>query len=359
MENKVFLYENPRSFEDGFSSTLSQQSALIQAHSYQRYSQQHSTPDKLRSLYESARTTGRTKVILPQPHRSQEFVAAPELLSLYRTALQPQHFVSFPNLPQRQVLTLAPPEVKVEQKNLRLHACNIYDLLVQKHRHFTRTRSHNLSTHRNSGGIFQTNPVKPVRFSPDLIRKCNIQGLLEVFLDFDLIEDFVPKDRIPELLDANTALKKPKKKMKSFVQGDRSRSETGYFGVRLSTSGYRFRATVNYLGKSYNAGTFLTVEEAAEKYDEKLLELSKGKMSSCRLNCPQLWTPEKTEKRTEQSFAGDKHLQKRSLSPMLSGRSFPVSRKRTFDEMNEPVTGAEPLNLRKLNFSQLKCFERQ
>lgn len=77
--------------------------------------------------------------------------------------------------------------------------------------------------------------------------------------------------------------------MSLYEKGNRSRSETGYLGVRISTSGRRFRATVNYLGKPRNVGTFDTPEEAAMEYDKKLLELSDWKIDRNRLNFCDRW----------------------------------------------------------------------
>jgi len=343
MSQKHFLLHADSTPFDNLISSLSQQPPLTQAYSYPRFLH-HQSPNEyghtatLRSLYESC---GRTKV-LPQPQHPTELAPTEKLKSIYAAATQfrTQDSSSFYH-PPRQSLSRFCPEKSVEQSASRPHVINLYENLVEKQRHFTKACG-NLSTHGN-GGIFQTDPIKPVKFSQELIRKCHVRGVLEVFLDFDLIENFSPKDKIPELLDLNITMKKPKKKMKSFVKGDRSRSETGYFGIRLSTSGYRFRATVNYMGKSYNAGTYLTVEEAAFRYDEKLLELSQGKMSSCRLNCPQLWTPEK-KNLMKQSFAGgEKHL----MHSMSSLHSATRTRKRTFDEMNERAAVVEPLKIRK------------
>jgi len=77
--------------------------------------------------------------------------------------------------------------------------------------------------------------------------------------------------------------------MSLYEKGNRSRSETGYLGVRISTSGRRFRATVNYKGKPRNVGTFDTPHEAALEYDKKLLELSNWKIDRNRLNYCDQW----------------------------------------------------------------------
>lgn len=77
--------------------------------------------------------------------------------------------------------------------------------------------------------------------------------------------------------------------MSLYEKGNRSRSETGYLGVRISTSGRRFRATVNYLGKPRNVGTFDTPQQAALEYDKKLLEISDWRVDRNRLNFCDQW----------------------------------------------------------------------
>lgn len=94
--------------------------------------------------------------------------------------------------------------------------------------------------------------------------------------------------------------------MEHFAKGNRSRSETGYLGVRISTSGRRFRATVNYLGKPQNVGTFDTPEEAAMEYDKKLLELSGWQIDKNRLNFCDRWNL-----REKRMVSGSEHLRKR------------------------------------------------
>lgn len=165
----------------------------------------------------------------------------------------------------------------------RPHAHNIYEFLVEKHRHFTQF----FSAHSHGG--FRRTSMKPANIPTALVRKCHVRDLLELFLDFELLDNFTPKTEIPMLLESHTPIPKKVKKKINFVKGKRSRSETGYFGVRMSTSGYRFRSTVNFRGKPYNAGTYKSVEAAAKKYDEKLLELTNGVVQPCRLNMPQLW----------------------------------------------------------------------
>jgi len=94
--------------------------------------------------------------------------------------------------------------------------------------------------------------------------------------------------------------------MEHFAKGNRSRSETGYLGVRISTSGRRFRATVNYLGKPQNVGTFDTPEQAAMQYDKKLLELSGWNIDKNRLNFSDRWDLKK-----KMLISGHEHFHKR------------------------------------------------
>lgn len=88
--------------------------------------------------------------------------------------------------------------------------------------------------------------------------------------------------------------KKSRKKRKgskrtNFDKGFRSKSETGYLGVRFSTTGDRFRATVNLNKKAYNVGTFDTAKEAAEEYDQALIRITRGNVERSRLNFPKKW----------------------------------------------------------------------
>jgi len=170
----------------------------------------------------------------------------------------------------------------------RDNAYNIYEGLAQKHVKHTVTKISHLDA--MDALELRTNGIRAAEFPKKLIRNCDIKSLFNLFLDFELLENFHVKSELPNLLCFKSC--SPKKKMKrkmTFIKGNRSRSETGYFGVRMSTSGYRFRATVNYNGKPYNAGTFKTVEEAARKYDEKLIELTNSDIQPGRLNLPNLW----------------------------------------------------------------------
>lgn len=179
---------------------------------------------------------------------------------------------------------LAPP---VSQNQIENCAKEIYEVLLQKHRSLGNNKCKNYS--HIYAGYSQITCPKVLQFSKDVVKKCKIQEVFELYLDFDLMERFMPNKNMPNLLVGKMEKKFTNnwtRKKVDFVKGKRSRSETGYFGVRLSTSGYRFRATVNFMGKPHNAGTYATVEEAARKYDEKLLELSGGYVDSCRLNMP-------------------------------------------------------------------------
>jgi len=204
----------------------------------------------------------------------------PYQLPPYLYSIQPT------NLPTTHLPTVHQGH-SLQQKNVpRPHAHNIYEFLVEKHRTFTK---HAQFFDAHSHGGFTRTSMKPANIPIALVRKCHVRDLLELFLDFELLDNFTTKNEIPPLLEIHTSLPKKVKKKINFVKGKRSRSETGYFGVRMSTSGYRFRSTVNYRGKPWNAGTYETVEEAAKKYDEKLLEVSEGVVQPCRLNMPHLW----------------------------------------------------------------------
>jgi len=114
------------------------------------------------------------------------------------------------------------------------------------------------------------------------------------------------KPYIPSTL--KKAILKPKKRTQKksvkagirrnlgYVKANRSNSETGYRGVRFSTNGLRFRATVNYMKKPFNVGTFSTAEEAAHAYDRALVKITRGdeKMRT-RLNFPEHFDQLKNE----------------------------------------------------------------
>jgi len=96
-------------------------------------------------------------------------------------------------------------------------------------------------------------------------------------------------------LDSTKApLKKARKrktvtKRTDFNKGTRSKSETGFRGVRFSTNGCRFRATVNVNKKPFNVGTFDTAAVAAEEYDKALIKITNGRVERSRLNFPNRW----------------------------------------------------------------------
>lgn len=95
-------------------------------------------------------------------------------------------------------------------------------------------------------------------------------------------------------LEKNTTIPKKRRKkeppqtLKDFVRGKVSNSETGYRGVRFSTNGRRFRATVNVKQKSRNVGTFDTAEAAARAYDVALVACLQGEVTAARLNFPEM-----------------------------------------------------------------------
>jgi len=106
---------------------------------------------------------------------------------------------------------------------------------------------------------------------------------------------------------AEAAKKRKFNIMEHYSKGNRSRSETGYLGIRISTSGRRFRATVNYLGKPQNVGTFDSPEQAAMHYDKKLLELSGWHIDKNRLNFSDRW-----DLKTKCLLTGHEHFHKRT-----------------------------------------------
>lgn len=101
----------------------------------------------------------------------------------------------------------------------------------------------------------------------------------------------------PKLLFKNTLREKAlskagrnKVRVKSefYRKGTRSNSKTGFRGVRFSTNGLRFRATVNYQKKPFNVGTFSSALEAARAYDRALVGITNGqKKMRMRLNFPE------------------------------------------------------------------------
>jgi len=108
-------------------------------------------------------------------------------------------------------------------------------------------------------------------------------------------------------------------KRTNFDKGNRSKSETGYRGVRFSTNGCRFRATVNVNKTPFNVGTFDTAQRAAEEYDKALIHITKGKAERSRLNFPMAWQ-NLYEQVREAATKGEKisHLpssKRRKLSP--------------------------------------------
>lgn len=139
-------------------------------------------------------------------------------------------------------------------------------------------------------------------------KKHIVKQVLDMYVDYDLIDNFFARHRldIPKL--ANTTETKAVKKRSrqkqrkirkpfvlTFAKGTRSNSETGYFGVRISTSGKRFRSTATFDGKSVNVGTFDCVIDAAKAYDTKLMEMSNCAVARSRLNFPELFSPSMEE----------------------------------------------------------------
>lgn len=106
---------------------------------------------------------------------------------------------------------------------------------------------------------------------------------------------FLTDDVYAQKRNKKTDIPKKCRKRKSipkrvdFDKGTRSKSETGFRGVRFSTNGCRFRATVNVNKKPFNVGTFDTAKAAAEEYDKSLVRITQGRVERSRLNFPNMW----------------------------------------------------------------------
>lgn len=115
-----------------------------------------------------------------------------------------------------------------------------------------------------------------------------LQLLLGEFSYMDMTTSF-------GIMDTTKASPKKTRKRKlvtkrtDFNKGTRSKSETGFRGVRFSTNGCRFRATVNVNKKPFNVGTFDTAAVAAEEYDKALIKITNGRVERSRLNFPNRW----------------------------------------------------------------------
>jgi len=98
------------------------------------------------------------------------------------------------------------------------------------------------------------------------------------------------KTKKKKLINKKIRKRKAITKRTDFDKGTRSKSETGFRGVRFSTNGCRFRATVNVNKKPFNVGTFDTAKEAAQQYDKALIQITHGRVERSRLNFPNRWT---------------------------------------------------------------------
>jgi len=144
-------------------------------------------------------------------------------------------------------------------------------------------------------------------FAPDF---SSVDQLLNHYINAQLIDTFQTRPGPPTLAahsptmqpssspsqsptyhyhSGKTRKRKTIPKRNDFDKGCRSKSETGYRGVRFSTNGYRFRATVNVDKKSFNVGTFDSATEAAQEYDKALIRITKGTVERSRLNFPNKW----------------------------------------------------------------------
>jgi len=109
-------------------------------------------------------------------------------------------------------------------------------------------------------------------------------------------QPYIPSQIPSEIHSPTQTIKKQKRtkrnlvkcKKNDYIKGSRSNSETGYRGVRFSTNGLRFRATVTYMKKPFNVGTFSTAIEAANAYDRALVRITNGdEKIRQRLNYPE------------------------------------------------------------------------
>lgn len=110
-------------------------------------------------------------------------------------------------------------------------------------------------------------------------------------------QPYIPSEIPSDILSPTQTIKKRQKRTKrnlvkckknDYIKGTRSNSETGYRGVRFSTNGLRFRATVTYMKKPFNVGTFSTAIEAANAYDRALVRITNGdEKIRQRLNYPE------------------------------------------------------------------------
>jgi len=110
-------------------------------------------------------------------------------------------------------------------------------------------------------------------------------------------QPYIPSEIPIDIRSPTQSIKKRQKRTKrnlvkckknDYIKGTRSNSETGYRGVRFSTNGLRFRATVTYMKKPFNVGTFSTAIEAANAYDRALVRITNGdEKIRQRLNYPE------------------------------------------------------------------------
>lgn len=112
------------------------------------------------------------------------------------------------------------------------------------------------------------------------------QNMVDLFAK--AVQTSNPKKK--KLINKKNRRRKAITKRTDFDKGTRSKSETGFRGVRFSTNGCRFRATVNVNKKPFNVGTFDTAKVAAQEYDKALIQITHGRVERSRLNFPNRWT---------------------------------------------------------------------
>lgn len=114
-------------------------------------------------------------------------------------------------------------------------------------------------------------------------------------LDVSIRTQQLPVEIIEVVVDDSLLSKKRRKtprhvdRRKFFPKGKKSRSETGYRGVRYSTNGCRFRASLSYDKRSINIGTYDRAEDAAMEYDKCYIAVNRGVVERNRLNFPEKW----------------------------------------------------------------------
>jgi len=155
-------------------------------------------------------------------------------------------------------------------------------------------------------------------------------------------QPYIPSEIPSDILSPTQTIKKRQKRTKrnlvkckknDYIKGTRSNSETGYRGVRFSTNGLRFRATVTYMKKPFNVGTFSTAIEAANAYDRALVRITNGdEKIRQRLNYPEKFDMIKAslnvpmEDITEEELMSGKYRFASSCAPKRNHKGVQIRR---------------------------------